>query len=286
MTPSGRAATAKSATAQPEHLAHPLRRDAETTEEGESTLLSVDDLRVRFGGVQAVAGATFTVRRGSITGLIGPNGAGKSTVVNAIGGQVRRSTGRVRFDGRDILGNRPEAIAQLGLRRSFQVANLFGRMTVMENLLMGAPPWKGERLSAGLLGRRSWRKAEAEIALRALALMDDFGVRFLADELAGNLSGGQKRIVEIMRTLMGEPVMMLLDEPMAGINPTLARLIGDHLLRLRENGVTMLMIEHDLPLVEELCHPVIVMVQGAVLAEGSLEELRRNQAVVDAYLAG
>jgi branched-chain amino acid transport system permease protein len=249
-------------------------------------ILRVADLRVRFGGVQAVGGAAFEVRRGTITGLIGPNGAGKSTAVNAIAGQVRGAEGRVVFEDKEILGRRVEEIARLGLLRTFQTANLFGRMTVTENLLMGARPWDGERLSASIIGRRKWRRRQAELTWKALGIMEDFGVVSLADELAANLSGGQKRIVELMRIIMGEPTLMLLDEPLAGINPTLARTICDHLLALRDAGVTMLVIEHDLALVERLCDPVIVMAQGKVLSEGSMSDLRRHKEVVSAYLTG
>jgi branched-chain amino acid transport system ATP-binding protein len=254
--------------------------------EPRQAILRVADLRVRFGGVQAVAGASFNVRRGTITGLIGPNGAGKSTAVNAIVGQIRHAAGHVVFEDKEILGRGVEEISRLGLRRSFQSANLFGRMTVMENLLMGARPWNGEHLRASLIGRRKWHRREAELTWQALDIMKDFGVDSLADELAGNLSGGQKRIVELMRAIMGEPTMMLLDEPLAGINPTLARAICDHLLALRDAGVTMLVIEHDLGLVELLCDPVIVMAQGKVLSEGSLSDLRRHKEVVSAYLTG
>jgi ABC-type branched-subunit amino acid transport system ATPase component len=249
-------------------------------------ILRVTDLRVHFGGVHAVDGATFDVRRGTITGLIGPNGAGKSTAVNAIAGQIHGAAGHVIFEDDEILGRRVEEISRLGLRRSFQTANLFGRMTVMENLLMGAPPWNGEHLRASFIGRRKWHRHEAKLTRKALGIMEDFGVVSLADELAANLSGGQKRIVEIIRTIMGEPTMMLLDEPLAGINPTLARTICDHLLALRDAGVTMLLIEHDLALVERMCDPVIVMAQGKVLSEGPLSDLRRNKEVVSAYLTG
>jgi branched-chain amino acid transport system permease protein len=252
----------------------------------QQAILRVTDLRVRFGGVQAVAGATFDVRRGTITGLIGPNGAGKSTAINAIAGQIHGAAGHVVFEDDEILGRRVEEISRLGLRRSFQTANLFGRMTVMENLLMGAPPWNGENLRASFIGRRKWHRREAKLTWKALGIMEEFGVASLADELAANLSGGQKRIVELIRTIMGEPTMMLLDEPLAGINPTLAGTICDHLLALRDAGVTMLVIEHDLALVERLCDPVIVMAQGMVLSEGSLSDLRRNREVVSAYLTG
>jgi len=281
--PAAGPAAAASGTPGGEPRAEPAAGEAAGRPEA---ILSVADLRVRFGGVQAVAGATFDVRRGTITGLIGPNGAGKSTAVNAIAGQIHGAAGHVAFEGNEILGRRVEEISRLGLRRSFQTANLFGRLTVMENLLMGAPPWDGEHLRASLIGRRKWHRREAELTRKALGIMADFGVASLADELAANLSGGQKRIVEIMRTIMGEPTMMLLDEPLAGINPTLARTICDHLLALRDSGVTMLVIEHDLALVERMCDPVIVMAQGTVLSEGSLSDLRRNREVVSAYLTG
>ena len=159
-------------------------------------------------------------------------------------------------------------------------------MTVMENMLMGSPPWDGESLHASFIGRRRWRRREAELTRKALAIMDDFNVANLADEFASNLSGGQKRIVEMMRTLMGDPVLMLLDEPLAGINPSLALKIGDRLKAIQDTGVTMIMIEHDLAVVEKLCDPVIVMAQGRVLSEGSLSDLRRDKEVVSAYLTG
>ena len=259
---------------------------AEGPDERGQAILRVEDLRVRFGGVQAVAGATFEVRRGTITGLIGPNGAGKSTVVNSIAGQIREATGRVLFEEEEILRRGADEISRLGLRRTFQTANLFGRMTVMENLLMGARPWDGETLRGSLVGRRKWHRREAELVRKALAIMREFGVVDLADELAANLSGGQKRIVEIMRTMMGDPIMMLLDEPLAGINPTLALKICDRLRAIRDTGVTMIMIEHNLGIVEQLCDPVIVMAQGRVLSEGPLSDLRRNKEVVSAYLTG
>lgn len=249
-------------------------------------LLEVKDLRVQFGGFMAVAGASFEVPAGSITGLIGPNGAGKSTVINALSGQLRGALGSVRFAGNELLGRKPYKIASFGISRSFQIANLFESMTVIENLVLGARPWDGERFSASFVGRRKWRRRESELVLRALSIMDLFGVRGLADELASNLSGGQKRIVEMMRILMSEPRMMLLDEPMAGINPVLVQTIARHLRRLKADGVTILIIEHDLSLIEELCDSVVVMASGEVIAEGSLADLREDERVVSAYLAG
>lgn len=249
-------------------------------------MLQASDLRRSFGGVDAVAGASFAVRPGTITGLIGPNGAGKSTVINIIGGQMRSDGGRVLFRGREIQGLPPHRVARAGLVRTFQTANVFARLTVLENLLLGARPWDGETFHAALLGRWFWRRRETELVDRAESMLDRFGMRRMENDDAGTLSGGQKRILEIMRALMSEPVMLLLDEPMAGVNPTLAHTIGDHLHDLRVQGMTMLMIEHDLALVDRLCDSVIVMAQGRVLAEGSLRDLRQTREVLDAYLAG
>jgi branched-chain amino acid transport system permease protein len=163
---------------------------------------------------------------------------------------------------------------------------MFGRLTVLENLLVGAPPWRGETFAGVLLGRRRWQRHEDEAIAQAREIISRFGMTAQEDAYAGTLSGGQKRILEIMRALMARPRLLLLDEPMAGINPTLARRIGEHLLELAGTGMTMLMIEHNLGLVAQLCEPVIVMAQGRVLAEGTLAELRQNQEVVHAYLAG
>lgn len=249
-------------------------------------LLTVDDVYRSFGGVQAVAGASFTVSAGTITGLIGPNGAGKSTVISLIGGQLRPTSGRIRFEEEDITALSPDRIAGRAVIRTFQTANLFGRMTVIENLLLGAPAWSGESVTAALLGKWTWRKAERLLVTQAREILARFRMEHIEKEYAANLSGGQKRIVEIMRALMAKPRLLLLDEPMAGVNPTLAQRIADHLADLRSEGITMLMVEHELAVVERLCEPVIVMTQGRVLAEGSMAELRANREVVNAYLAG
>ncbi|TML27694.1 MAG: ABC transporter ATP-binding protein [Actinobacteria bacterium] len=250
------------------------------------SLLEAVDLYRAYGGVQAVAGATFQVRAGTITGLIGPNGAGKSTVVNLISGQVRPDRGEVRFDGRPIQGRPPHVTARHGIIRTFQTPNLFPGLTVLENLLVGAPPWPGESLRRALLGRWSWRRTEAQLVDRARDLLADVDLVAHQHAYAGELSGGQKRLVELARALMARPRLLLLDEPMAGVSPALATRLADHLARLRAQGLTMLLIEHDLALVERLCDPVVVMAQGRVLAEGHLTALRGNAEVVDAYLAG
>lgn len=258
-----------------------------TAPAGEPTpLLQVDGLTCQFGGVLAVRDATFTVRHGTITGLIGPNGAGKSTVVNLISGRTRPTSGSVRFDGAEIAGRRPHQVARHGIVRTFQQANVFGGLTVLENLLVGAMPWRGERLAAALAPRRVWSAREAELIEHAWDLLRRFGLTAIANDYAAALSGGQRRLVELMRALMDEPKLMLLDEPMAGVSPALAQLVAAKLEELRDSGMTMLMVEHELRLVERLCDPVVVMAQGKVLAEGSMAQLRTDQAVIDAYLGG
>ncbi len=249
-------------------------------------LLRVEGLACHFGGVQAVRDASFTVRRGTITGLIGPNGAGKSTVINLISGRTRPAAGSVRFAGAEIAGRRPHEVARHGIVRTFQQANVFAGLTVLENLLAGASPWRGERLAAALGPKRVWSAGEAELIARARDILRRFGLEHLANDRAGSLSGGQRRLVELMRALMGEPELLLLDEPMAGVSPALAQSIATQLEDLRDAGLTLLMVEHELRLVERLCDPVVVMAQGRVLAEGTMAQLQADQAVIDAYLGG
>jgi ABC-type branched-subunit amino acid transport system ATPase component len=250
-------------------------------------LLVVADLKRSFGGVRAVDGVSFRVGRGSITGLIGPNGAGKSTALGAIAGALRPSAGSIEFDGDDITGLAPMKRARQGLIRTFQTSSEFQRLTVLENLLVGAKDNPGETLLGALvLGGRSWRAYERKLVARARELLERFQMSDKEDEWAGNLSGGQKRLLEIMRGLMAEPKLLLLDEPMAGVNPTLARGIELHLQRLNDEGLTMLMVEHELGVVERLCDRVVVMAQGKVISEGTMETLRREQEVLDAYLVG
>jgi ABC-type branched-subunit amino acid transport system ATPase component len=249
-------------------------------------LLRVDGLSCHFGGVQAVRDATFEVRRGTITGLIGPNGAGKSTVISLISGTRRPDRGSVTFDGAQLTGKRPHEVARHGIVRTFQQANVFARLTVLENLLVGAAPWRGERLAAALGPRRSWSAPQDALLAEAWGILRRFGLAGIAHEYAGALSGGQRRLVELMRALMARPKLLLLDEPMAGVSPPLALAIAARLAELRDAGMTMLMVEHELRLVERLCDPVIVMAGGSVLAEGAMAELQANQAVIDAYLGG
>jgi len=248
--------------------------------------LSVTGLRRDFGGVWACTDATFGLRRGVITSLIGPNGAGKSTVVGIVGGAIAPSGGRVVFDGADITAMPPHQRARAGLVRTYQLSSEFGRLTVLENLLVAAPGQRGERMRTLVYGKRYWRSQEQELLDRARLLQNRFAMSHMEDEYAGNLSGGQKRLLEIMRALMCQPKLLLLDEPMAGVNPTLARVIEGYLADLAAEGLTMLLVEHEIGLVERLSESVIVMAQGKVIATGSMPDLRARPEVLNAYLAG
>jgi ABC-type branched-subunit amino acid transport system ATPase component len=263
-----------------------MTAESQAVTQASATLLRVEGLACHFGGVRAVQDATFDVRRGTITGLIGPNGAGKSTVINLISGRTRPTRGSVRFGGAEIVGLRPHQVARHGIVRTFQQANVFGGLTVLENLLVGAPPWRGESIASALGPKRAWSGREAELLELAWELLRRFGLEVIANEYAKALSGGQRRLVELMRALMARPRLLLLDEPMAGVSPSLALSVADRLMELRDEGMTMLMVEHELRLVEKLCDPVVVMARGTVLAEGSMAELQSNQEVVDAYLGG
>ena len=249
-------------------------------------VLTVQDLHREFGGVHAVNGASFTVPPGRITGLIGPNGAVKSTVLNIIAGALRPSAGTVSYQGRDITGLASYKVARHGLVRTFQVSSEFAALTVLENLLVAAPGQRGEALWQAALGKRYWRPQERATVERARQLLARFDMSAAEDEYAGNLSGGQKRLLELMRGLMANPALLLLDEPMAGVNPSLARRIEGHLEDLAGEGLTMLMVEHELAVVERLCDPVIVMAQGRVISQGTMADARSNQEVLDAYLIG
>ncbi|HSR86562.1 MAG TPA: ABC transporter ATP-binding protein [Streptosporangiaceae bacterium] len=266
--------------------AAPLPGTVTAAGSGADALLAVTDLRVEFSGVHAVAGATFAVGPGTITGLIGPNGAGKSTTLKLIAGSEVPTGGRVRYEGQDITGHPVHEVARHGLIRTFQLSSEFARLTVLENLVVAAPGQRGATLTSALLGKRYWRAQQADLIGRASALLAEFGLSQAADQYAGELSGGQKRLLEIMRALMAEPRMLLLDEPLAGVNPTLRGAVTEHLCRLRDQGLTMLMVEHELAAVERCCDSVIVMAAGRVLTEGTMAEIRANKEVVDAYLLG
>jgi len=239
-----------------------------------------------FGGVRAVNDVSLAVRHGTLTGLIGPNGAGKSTLLAILAGTLRASSGTVIYQGQDITGRPAFRRARLGLVRTFQLASEFKRLTVLENLLTAVPSNRGDTLRGAIAGRRYWKGDETAAIARAQAVLSRFGLESIANSYAGDLSGGQRRLVEIMRALMAEPTMLLLDEPMAGVHPNLARRIGNELVTLCQEGMTILMVEHELAIMDEFCDPVAVMAEGAVLAEGTMAQLRRRSEVVEAYLVG
>ena len=250
-------------------------------------ILEVDDLVKHYGGVHAVDGVSFTVERGSITGLIGPNGAGKSTALAVIGGYVAPTAGRIRFDGADITTTPMYQRARRGLVRTFQMARVFGNLTTIENLLVAAPaPARRERGRGVRRPPNLAQPGEASSLSTARAMLDTFGMAAKADEPARNLSGGQKRAVEIMRALMMQPKLLLLDEPMAGSSPSLSRQLEDVLLGLAAEGLSLLLVEHELDTVDRICGKVVVMAQGRVLSEGRMAELRLSREVQDAYVIG
>jgi branched-chain amino acid transport system permease protein len=249
-------------------------------------VLEAGDVVKEFGGVRAVDGVSFSVRKGTLTGLIGPNGAGKSTLLAMLAGTLATTSGHIIYEGDDITGVPAFKRARLGLVRTFQLASEFKRLTVMENLLSAVPGNRGDSLRGAVLGRRYWRGDEDAAVRRAAALLDRFGLAELANAYAGELSGGQRRLVEIMRALMAEPSTLLLDEPMAGVHPNLARRIGAELVALCAEGMTILMVEHELAIMDEFCDPVVVMAEGRVLAEGTMQQLRGRAEVVEAYLVG
>ena len=248
-----------------------------------SARLEIRELVRAFDGVRAVDGATLEVGAGSITGLIGPNGAGKSTLFNCVSGFLRPESGRVLLDGKRIDARAPHRIARAGLVRTFQTPRALTRMTVLENVALAAPRNDGERLGRGY-GRRA-RGRERSARARAGELLALVRLDGHADALAGTLSGGQRKLLELVRALMVEPRILLLDEPMAGVSPRLRVELLEHILALRErDGVTLLIVEHDLDFVMRASDRVIVMNDGRVIAEGSPDEVRVDERVVDAYL--
>ena len=248
-------------------------------------LLEVRDLTRSFYGVRALAGVHLSVAARRITGLIGPNGAGKTTLFNCISGVVPPSSGKVLFEGRDITGWRTDRIASAGLVRTFQIARGFPRLTVYENLLLYGRAQPGERVHAALLRTEAARRREAELVARAQAIASRLNLVRVLNSPAQNLSGGQKKLLEIGRVLMADPRIVLLDEPVAGVNPSLAREIADHLRRLADDdGLTVLLIEHHMDTIAALCDRVVVLADGKNLAEGTFAELASDPVVQEAYM--
>lgn len=248
-------------------------------------MIQVHDLHRHFGGFRAVDGASLTIETGSITGLIGPNGAGKSTLFNVIAGVLKPTSGRVLMDGEDITGLAPHQLFHKGLLRTFQLAHEFSSMTVRENLMMVPGAQTGETLLNTWLKRGRIREEERVLRKKADEVLEFLTISHVADEKAGNLSGGQKKLLELGRTMMVDAKIVFLDEVGAGVNRTLLGTIGDAIVRLnKERGYTFCVIEHDMDFIGRLCDPVIVMAAGQVLAQGSASSIMQNEAVIEAYL--
>ncbi|MEL7179926.1 MAG: ABC transporter ATP-binding protein [Pseudomonadota bacterium] len=248
-------------------------------------MIVVEDVVKSFGGFRAVDDATMTIEEGTITGLIGPNGAGKTTLFNVIAGVLKPTSGRVTMQGEDITGLPPHELFHKGLLRTFQIAHEFSSMTVRENLMMVPGGQSGEALWNTWFGRK--RIADEERALQAKAdeVIEFLTIDHLKEEKAGNLSGGQKKLLELGRTMMVDAKIVFLDEVGAGVNRTLLNTIGDAIIRLnKERNYTFVVIEHDMDFIGRLCDPVICMAEGHVLAEGTLEEIKANEQVIEAYL--
>jgi len=252
----------------------------------EAIPLRVTGLEKHFGGIAAVDGVSFEVEAGTLTGLIGPNGAGKSTTFDLITGVQTPDAGTVHFRGQDVTGLRPYQIADRGLVRTFQIARELSEMTVLENVMLAPKHQVGESLWRSVTpgAREEVVAQERELRERAWETLDFFALDHLAEEYAGNLSGGQRKLLEMARVLMTDPDTVLLDEPLAGVNPTLGNQLVERIHELRAQGLTFLLVEHDIDVVMNHCDPIVVMHQGRVLAEGPPEAIRADERVVDAYL--
>ena len=248
-------------------------------------MIRVEDLHMHFGGIRAVDGVSLEIASGTITGLIGPNGAGKTTLFNIIAGLYKPTAGHVFLDGDDVTGLPPHALFAKGLLRTFQIAHEFSTLTVRENLMMVPDGQPGERLLDTWLRPATVNAQEAAVRAKADEVIDFLQIAHVADEYAGNLSGGQKKLLELGRTMMVDAKIVFLDEVGAGVNRSLLNTIGDAILRLnQERGYTFCMIEHDMDFISRLCDPVIVMAEGTVLAQGSADAVKANEDVIEAYL--
>ncbi|MDE3107483.1 MAG: branched-chain amino acid ABC transporter ATP-binding protein/permease [Acidobacteriota bacterium] len=249
-------------------------------------VLSTNKLSRAFHGVTVVSDVSIEIQRGRLTGLIGPNGAGKSTTLAMLAGTLAPTGGTIFYEGRDVTSMPSHERARAGIIRTFQLASEFKKLTVLENLVCAIPHQSGDSFRGASRGKRYWGREDHENIERAKEMLDGFGLSQYADSYAGGLSGGQRRLVEIMRALLAEPKVLLLDEPMAGVHPNLAHKIGDQLTRLVDSGMTIAMVEHELAIMDAFCDPVIVLAEGRVLAQGTMAELRAKEEVVEAYLVG
>ena len=250
-----------------------------------TNILQVNGLSKYFGGLAAVSNCTLKIKKGSITGIIGPNGSGKTTLFNLIAGNLKPNQGKVLFNNDDITGVPAYELFSKGILRTFQIAHEFINLTVLENLMMVPGNQTGEKLMNVLMSSKIIKSEEEEIKNKALEVAEFLNLKHLSNELAGNLSGGQKKLLELGRTMMVDANLVLLDEVGAGVNRTLLKDLGTAILRLnKERGYTFCMIEHDIDFISRMCDPVIVMSEGSVLFEGTSDEVKKNEKVIDSYL--
>ena len=248
-------------------------------------MLEIKNINKNFGGLRAVNNASMNIDKGSITGLIGPNGAGKTTLFNTIAGVYAPDEGEIFLENQNITGLKPHNLFSKGVLRTFQIAHEFSTLTVLENLMMVPPNQYGENLIYAWFRNNDVKKQEEEIRTKAIEVIEFLNLNHLTQELAGNLSGGQKKLLELGRTMMVDSKLVLLDEVGAGVNRTLLNDISDAILRLnKEKNYTFFVIEHDMDLIEKICDPVIVMAEGSVLFEGKFDEVKSNEEVIEAYL--
>ena len=247
-------------------------------------ILSIDGLSRSFGELRAVDTVSLEIRRGAMTGLIGPNGAGKSTLFNLLTGALKPDSGSVRLDGQDVTAMSPDRLFAQGLGRTFQIPRPFARMSVLENVMLAPNGQIGETVAGPFLARARMKEQEAEIRKKALEVLDFVTLASLADHPAGKISGGQMKLLELARVLMGDPVLILLDEPAAGVNPVLTETLIGKIEELNRQGTTFVIIEHDMDFVMRHCDPVIALAEGKVVFEGTSEEALANPVLLDAYL--
>ena len=251
----------------------------------EDNILQIKNLSKYFGGLAAVSNCSIGIKKGSITGIIGPNGSGKTTLFNLIAGNLKSSKGKVLFDNENVTDMPSYELFSKGILRTFQIAHEFTNLSVLENLMMVPANQSGEKLITALLKPRLVKTEELAIKQKAQDVVDFLKLKHLSNELAGNLSGGQKKLLELGRTMMVDAKLVLLDEVGAGVNRTLLKDLGSAILKLnKEEGYTFCMIEHDMDFISRLCDPVIVMAEGSVLFEGTAEEVKKEDKVIDSYL--
>ena len=253
--------------------------------QSDTNILQVKNLSKSFGGLKAISNCSLKIKKGSITGIIGPNGSGKTTLFNLIAGNLKSSEGKILFNNEDITNVPSYELFSKGVLRTFQIAHEFTNLTVLENLMMVPGGQSGEKLINALFKPSLVKKEEKNVKEKALQVIDFLNLKHLSNELAGNLSGGQKKLLELGRTMMVDAKLVLLDEVGAGVNRTLLKDIGSAILKLnKEQGYTFCMIEHDMEFISRLCDPVIVLAEGSVLFEGTPDEVKKNEKVIDSYL--